>query len=97
MAGTSSREIKAERLEVRLTPAAKALLGHAARLKHTTLSEFLVSSAVRAAEGVLVSPRVFEVGTDDDWRALLAVLDESPSAAPDPVLTDLLSAQPLRR
>lgn len=57
MAVVREREAKAERLEVRLTPATKSLLSHAAQLKHTTLTDFLVSSAVRAAEDALVSPR----------------------------------------
>jgi uncharacterized protein (DUF1778 family) len=59
------REAKAERLEVRLTPAVKSLLSHAAQLKHTTLTDFLVSSAIKAAEDALVSPRVFEVNSEE--------------------------------
>lgn len=87
------REAKVERLEVRLTPATKSLLSHAAQLKHTTLTDFLVSSAVRAAEDALVSPRVFEVNTDKGWDALMALLDEPGSAAPDPQLVSLLRKQ----
>jgi uncharacterized protein (DUF1778 family) len=56
------RETKAERVEVRLTQATKSLLTHAANRWHATVGEFLISSAVRAAEDVLVSPRVFEIG-----------------------------------
>ena len=69
------RQAKAERLEVRLTPAAKSLLSHAAQLRHTTLTDFLVSSALRAAEDVLVSPRVFEINTEAGWGTLMELLD----------------------
>ncbi len=45
MSGILERETKAERLEVRLTEATKSLLTHAAALRHTTVTEFLLSSA----------------------------------------------------
>ncbi|HEY5301129.1 MAG TPA: DUF1778 domain-containing protein [Acetobacteraceae bacterium] len=75
MTMTQERETKAERLEVRLSPATKSLLTQAAQLRHTTLTDFLLSSAVRAAEDVLVSPRIFEVTSDSGWEALTALLD----------------------
>ncbi len=81
MAVVREREAKAERLEVRLTPATKSLLSHAAQLKHTTLTDFLVSSAVRAAEDALVSPRVFEVNSEKGWNTLMELLD-GPNAIP---------------
>ncbi|HUB46397.1 MAG TPA: DUF1778 domain-containing protein [Acetobacteraceae bacterium] len=84
------REAKAERLEVRLTPATKALLGHAAHLKHTTLTDFLISSAVRAAEDALVSPRVFEVDSEEGWNTLMGLLDAPSSSEPDDRLVSLL-------
>jgi uncharacterized protein (DUF1778 family) len=90
MAGTVERETKTERVEVRLTQATKSLLAHAAHLRHTTVSEFLISSAVRAAEDVLVAPRVFEIGTDRGWKTLADLLDPSPDAVPNPELVGLL-------
>jgi uncharacterized protein (DUF1778 family) len=84
------RETKNERLEVRLTPATKSLLAHAAQLRHTTLTEFLVSSAMRAAEEVLVSPRVFEVTSDTGWAGLADLLDAPAEAPAHRELTDLL-------
>jgi len=87
------REAKVERLEVRLTPAVKSLLSHAAQIKHTTLTDFLVSSAVRAAEDALVSPRVFEVNTDEGWNTLMGLLDEPGNAEPNPELVSLLRKQ----
>lgn len=90
MVAAQERETKAERLEVRLTPAAKSLLSHAAQLRHTTLTDFLVSSAMRAAEDVLVSPRVFEINTEEGWSALMDLLDEPAGAQPPAELVRLL-------
>jgi len=90
MALAHERESKVERLEVRLTPTTKSLLTHAAQLRHTTLTEFLVSSAVRAAEDVLLSPRVFEIDTEEGWSALMSILDEPKHAEPNAELVALL-------
>jgi uncharacterized protein (DUF1778 family) len=90
MSVVQERETKNERLEVRLTPATKSLLAHAAQLRHTTLTEFLVSSAVRAAEEVLVSPRVFEVTSDTGWATLAGLLDAPAETPPHRELADLL-------
>jgi uncharacterized protein (DUF1778 family) len=83
MAPKRQHQAKTERLEVRLSPATKSLLSHAAHLRHTTVTDFLVSSAVRAAEDVLVSPRVFEISTARSWNTLTALLDApgEPNAA----------------
>lgn len=86
------RETKAERLEVRLTPATKSLLSQAAQLRHTTLTDFLLSSAVRAAEETLVSSRVFEISSDDGWSTLMRALDEPADTAPPADLVALLAA-----
>jgi uncharacterized protein (DUF1778 family) len=69
------KEAKAERLEVRLTPSNKALLAHAAQARQTTITEFLISSAVRAAEEVVASPKVF-FANDEGWTALQRLLDD---------------------
>jgi uncharacterized protein (DUF1778 family) len=91
------REAKAERLEVRLTPAAKSLLSHAAQLKHTTLTDFLVSSAIKAAEDVLVSPRVFEIHSEKGWNTLVDLLDEADNVAPNENLVALLKPKKMNR
>ena len=90
MALAPEREAKAERLEVRLTPSAKSLLTYAAQLRHTTLTDFLVSSAIKAAEDVLVSPRVFEISTEAGWNSLMDVLDEPSTTEPNAELVALL-------
>jgi uncharacterized protein (DUF1778 family) len=89
----ADRETKAERLEVRLTPNTKALLSQAAQLRHTTLTDFLLSSAVRAAEEVLVSPRVFEITSDHGWTTLMQALDGPADTTPPPRLVALLRSE----
>ena len=69
------KEAKAERLEVRLTPSNKTLLAHAAQVRQTTITEFLISSAVRAAEDVVASPKVF-FANEEGWAALRHLLDD---------------------
>ena len=90
MSIVQERETKNERLEVRLTPATKSLLANASQLRHTALTEFVVSSAVRAAEEVLVSPRVFEVTSDAGWTTLADLLDAPAEAPAHHELTGLL-------
>jgi uncharacterized protein (DUF1778 family) len=73
MARATMREAKAERLEVRLTASAKALLISAAEARHTTVTDFIVSSAVQEAVNTLSSPKVFLV-PDESWANLMAIL-----------------------
>ncbi len=87
---TQDRETKVERLEVRLTAATKSLLSQAAQLRRTTVTDFLLSSAVRAAEETLVSPRVFEITSDQGWEKLMQALDEPADDVPPAALVALL-------
>jgi len=78
----TDRDIKSERLEVRLTPSARALLTRAARLRHTSLTDFVLSSAVREAEAVVASPRVV-LADAAGWARLSALLEAPPVLDPD--------------
>ncbi len=89
MADIRERPTKSERLEVRLSPATRSLLAQAARLRHTTLTEFLISSAVKAAEDAMIQPRLFEIETDAGWGVLTRVVDRPENAAPDAALVAL--------
>jgi uncharacterized protein (DUF1778 family) len=91
MALARQHQAKTERLEVRLSPATKSLLSHAAQMRHTTVTDFLISSAVRAAEDVLVSPRVFDISTGKGWNTLMTLLDPPPDAEPNAALVALLA------
>ena len=77
---------KAERIELRLSKDAKSLLTAAALTKHTTVSEFLLSHGIEAAERVVSDPRVF-IASADDWEKIQhAMLDRDPSPNIDKII-----------
>ena len=84
MAVLADKEAKVERIEVRVTPNAKALLTAAAQARHTTVSEFLLTHGIEAAERAVAVPRVF-YASEEGWAAIQRMLDErdeqQPSAA----------------
>ena len=84
------RRTRSERLEIRLSPETRSLLNQAARLRHTTVTEFLVSSAVKAAEDAMLQPRLFEIETGNGWDALMRAVDWTRDDVPDPALVALL-------
>ena len=67
--------MKAERIEVRLTPNAKALLTAAAKARHTTVSEFLLTQGIAAAEATLSTPTVF-YASESGWNTLQSILND---------------------
>jgi uncharacterized protein (DUF1778 family) len=79
MAAVAERDVKAERIEVRATPSAKALLTAAAQARHTTVSEFLLTNGIAAAEQVVAVPRVF-YASEEGWDAIQRLLDEQDHA-----------------
>lgn len=82
MATVMEKESKAERIELRVTPNVKALLTAAAQSKHTTISEFLLTHGIEAAEKEITTARVF-YASEHGWAAIQKMLDEDnePSAA----------------
>ena len=75
MAKAAERQAKADRIEVRVSPNAKALLTAAARSRHTTVSDFLLTHGIAAAEQAMAVPRVF-YAADEGWAAIQRLLDE---------------------
>jgi uncharacterized protein (DUF1778 family) len=65
---------KGERIDIRLSQGAKALLQRAAAERHKTLTEFLVDSGLSVAAETLADRRYF-VLDDDQWEAFQAALD----------------------
>lgn len=86
---TLAQRTKAERLELRLTTDAKSLLANAARMRHTSLSEFILSSAVAAAEDVVAMPRVFFVG-EEGWEQVVRMAGDADPDVPEAVLSRFL-------
>lgn len=85
-----SRTRKQDTIEVRVTAEAKALLVAAALVRHTSMSNFVLSSAVREAQNTLADQRVFKV-SDENWSKFMAIL-EAP-AKPDPGIVALAHSQ----
>ena len=82
--------LRTERLELRLSPATRSLLAQAARIRHTSLTEFLVSSAVKAAEEAMAQPKLFEIESEAGWATLTALLTDDDATPPNPALVDLM-------
>jgi len=78
----AARERKATSIEVRVAAQTKALLASAARARHTSVSDFVLSSAVREAQNALADQRVFQV-SDQDWSKFMAILKAPAKADPD--------------
>lgn len=66
-----------EKLDIRLTTDAKALLQQAAEARHKTLSEFVLDSALGVAQDVLSERNSFGLDADQ-WQAFMAALDAPP-------------------
>jgi uncharacterized protein (DUF1778 family) len=68
---------RSEKLDIRIAPGAKRMLLEAARARHTTISQFVMDSAIAAATDVLAERS--RIGLDSkDWTAFIAALDAPP-------------------
>jgi uncharacterized protein (DUF1778 family) len=74
-------ELRAHRLNVRLTSTDDALFRRAASAAHESLSEFVIESARERAERVLADRTRF-VLSDERWSVFNAALDRPAEAAP---------------
>ena len=82
-----TRPNRTEKLDLRLTAAAKSTLQAAASVERKSVSEFVLDSALREAEERLADRRVFSLD-DQAWKAFVAALDAPP--CPNPRLERLL-------
>lgn len=83
---------KDERIDLRLSASAKALLQRAAAVRHKTVTEFVLDSGLAAAAETLADRREFLLD-EAQWRAFTAALDAP--AKPKPQLERLLRTQSL--
>ena len=74
-------QTKNQKLDLRLTPSAKAFLQSAAQASQRTLSEFVLESAMRRAEETLPDRQRFGLDAAR-WEAFQAALDAPPRAIP---------------
>jgi uncharacterized protein (DUF1778 family) len=72
---------RTDRIDLRIQPEAKEALQAAASLRHKTVSEFIIDSALGAADEVLADRRYFGLGAEK-WEAFLAALDAPPRPLP---------------
>jgi uncharacterized protein (DUF1778 family) len=77
----TTSEARSERVDLRMTPAAKRTLMQAASAENKTLTEFLLDRGLHAAFETLADRRTF-VLDDDRWHAFVAELDRSPADNP---------------
>jgi uncharacterized protein (DUF1778 family) len=72
-----TRTTRTEKLDIRLSKAAKQTLQAAASASRKTVSDFVLESALSEAEERLADRRVFALDTKS-WDAFVAALDAPP-------------------
>jgi uncharacterized protein (DUF1778 family) len=77
MTAQAKRKPKEERIEVRLTRTAKAMLQQAAALRHKTVTAFVLDSGLSAAAETLADRREFLLN-EKQWAAFVTALDAPP-------------------
>jgi uncharacterized protein (DUF1778 family) len=74
-------ERRTEKLDLRVSRAAKAKLQAAAAAAHRSMSDFVMESALSRAEETLAERRIFALD-EEKWTAFQAALDAPPRALP---------------
>ena len=72
---------RSEKLDLRLTPAAKRMLHAAAAAERRSVRELVLDSALRRADETLAARRFFGLDAER-WEAFLAALDAPPRPLP---------------
>jgi uncharacterized protein (DUF1778 family) len=89
---TEPAEGRSERIDLRMTPAAKYALQRAAAVTNKTLTEFLLDAGLNAAFDALADRRVFQLD-DKRWDEFMAALAVPPRD--NPRLRKLLTRKPM--
>jgi len=74
-------QARSTKLDLRLTPEAKARLSAAAQERHQSVSQFVLSSALERADETLADRQHFRLDVER-WSAFIAALDMPPRALP---------------
>jgi uncharacterized protein (DUF1778 family) len=77
----STRTVRTEKLDLRLTREAKQTLQAAASVSRRSVSDFVLESALARADEALADRRSF-VLNKDQWQAFVAALDAPPRPLP---------------
>lgn len=81
MPARAPKPTRSEKLDLRLTQRAKRTLQMAAAARHKSVTEFVLDSALTAAEDVLGEQRSIRL-TPEQWKAFIEALDAPPRAHP---------------
>ena len=84
-------QARSERVDLRMTPAAKRTLQRAAAIRNKTLTEFLLDTGLNAAHDALADRRVFQLDAKR-WNAFMQALSQPPKD--NPRLRKLLARKP---
>jgi uncharacterized protein (DUF1778 family) len=84
-------EARSERVDLRMTPAAKRTLQQAAAITNKTLTEFLLDTGLNAALDTLVDRKVFQLD-EKQWNDFMTALSKAPKD--NPRLRKLLARKP---
>jgi uncharacterized protein (DUF1778 family) len=77
----AQRTNRTEKLDLRLTPAAKDTLRRAAETSRETVSDFVLKSALSRADEILADRRIITLD-DAQWEVFIAALDAPPKPRP---------------
>lgn len=69
---------RSDKLDIRISPEAKRILMEAARERHTSVSQFVIESALSSAREVLAERARFALDAEQ-WAAFQAALDAPPT------------------
>ncbi|MBI3371465.1 MAG: DUF1778 domain-containing protein [Betaproteobacteria bacterium] len=72
---------KTQRVDLRISPAAKEMIQTAAQARDKTVSEFLIDSGLTSAAETLADRRLF-ILDDARWQEFQAALDARPRVRP---------------
>ena len=75
------RVTRTEKLDLRITAAAKRALQAAAAASHRSVSEFVLESALARADEALADRRTFRLNAAQ-WKSFMAALDAPPRPLP---------------
>ncbi len=77
----TTRAIRSEKLDIRLSAEAKRILASAAAAQRRSISDFVLESALSQAEDALADRRRFGLDAER-WDAFMAALDAPPRDLP---------------
>ena len=75
------KQIRRDRINIRITPERKTLIARAAEREHKNISDFVLENAISAAEAILADDANFSLDKKR-WQQFLAALDAPPRKIP---------------